>query len=293
MPIVLRWLLRLGPLNPIAVRLVQSGSRRPKHFLLRMGYLGTMMIALMWMLVANTAGDQVAYRDLAAGASNAFVYIAFLQIGLICVLAPVFMAGAIAQEADPRTWDILLTTPLGAAEIVLGNLLGRLFLILALLVSSLPLFGMTQLFGGVPGESIFASYGIAAGAATLVGTTAVALSVSRVVGRRAVFAFYVSVVSYLAVTLAADRISGGGGRVTYLTAINPFLALEALLNPLNYQRAAPGSLRAPASWFLEHPVTTWVALSLGLSVVLIALSIITVRVGGIAGVGGLGGRDSG
>ena len=26
MPVVLRWLLRLGPINPIAVRLVQGGS---------------------------------------------------------------------------------------------------------------------------------------------------------------------------------------------------------------------------------------------------------------------------
>jgi hypothetical protein len=31
MPVALRWLLCLGPLNPIAVRLVQGGSRRRRH----------------------------------------------------------------------------------------------------------------------------------------------------------------------------------------------------------------------------------------------------------------------
>ena len=31
MPVFLRWLLRLGPTNPIAVRLVQNGSRRTRH----------------------------------------------------------------------------------------------------------------------------------------------------------------------------------------------------------------------------------------------------------------------
>ena len=69
----------------------------------------------------------------AAGRAESFTWIAYLQIGLICILAPVFMGGAIAQEASPRTWEVLLTTPLGAAQIVLGNLFGRLFFVLALL----------------------------------------------------------------------------------------------------------------------------------------------------------------
>src|SRR5262245_64617214 len=107
----------------------------------------------------------MSYRDLAEKGARSFEIVAYLQIGLICILAPVFMAGAIAQEADPRTWEVLLTTPMGALEIVLGNLFGRLFFILALLVSSLPLFALTQFFGGVPGRSIFASYGIAGSAA--------------------------------------------------------------------------------------------------------------------------------
>ena len=44
---------------------------------------------------------------------------------------------------------------------MLGNLFGRLFFVIALLFSTLPLFAVTQYFGGVPGESIFASYAIA------------------------------------------------------------------------------------------------------------------------------------
>src|SRR5262245_20458678 len=146
----------------------------------------------------------MSYRDLAEKGASSFEYVAYLQIGLICILAPVFMAGAIAQEANPRTWEVLLTTPLGALEIVLGNLIGRLFFILALLFSSLPLFAITQYFGGVPGGSIFASYAIDGSAALLVGSIAIALSVSRLVGKRAVFAFYVCVVSYLAVTIGID-----------------------------------------------------------------------------------------
>ncbi|MBY0263149.1 MAG: ABC transporter permease, partial [Phycisphaerales bacterium] len=293
MPVILRWLLRLGPSNPIAVRLVQGGSRRRRHLYIRAVYLGALILTLLYMLLYNAGGGTLTYRAMAGAASGAFQFVAYLQIALICLLAPVFMAGAIAQEANPKTWDILLTTPMSASEIVLGNLLGRLFFIIALLLASLPLFALTQYFGGVPGSSIFGSYAIAACAALLVGALAIALSVSRLVGKRAVFAFYIGVVSYLAITWAIDkftRVGGGTVGVSYMTSINPFLALEALLNPSQYPRAPEGSQRGAAAWFLEKPVTTWCLLSGGLSVVLMLASTITVRAGGIAGLGGAGGR---
>ena len=114
------------------------------------------------------------------------------------------MAGAIAQEASPRTWDILLTTPLRPLQIVVGNLFGRLFFVLALLVSTLPLFILTQSFGGVPGEAIASSYAIAASSALVVAAVAVTLAVTRTAGRRAVLVFYVAVLTALAVTYAGD-----------------------------------------------------------------------------------------
>ncbi len=294
MPVFLRWLLRLGPTNPIGVRLVQGGSRRVRHLYIRAVYLGVLIIGLLWLLLAQVDSDSVSFRELASIGASAFTNIAYLQVALICILAPVFMAGAIAQEANPKTWDILLTTPLSAGEIVLGNLLGRLFFILALLFSSLPLFAVTQYFGGVPSTAIFGSYFVAASAAVLVGSIAIALSVSRLVGRRAVFAFYVTVVSYLAVTWAADRIIAGGTRVTWLTGLNPFLALRALLDNANYQSRDPAdpSLGWLGLQMLAHPVRSWTLISVGISVLLVGASTLTVRIGGIAGLGGAKGKSS-
>lgn len=291
MPVLLRWLLRLGPTNPIAVRLVKNASRRTKHLYVRAAYLAVLILVLLWVLLFNATGASLDYRALAAAGSTSFVYIAYLQIALICILAPVFMAGAISQEANPKTWDIMLTTPLTQGEIVLGNLFGRLFFILGLLLASLPLFALTQYFGGVPGRSIFASYIIAACAALLVGTIAIALAVSRLAGRRAVFAFYVSVVSYLAATAAIDAYLrqpgvalGAGPRsdgVTWMTGVNPFLALQALLNPSNYPRAEAGTYAGLRALFFERPVTAWCAGSALLSVVLMGASMLTVRLGGL------------
>jgi len=292
MPAALRWILNLVPTNPIAVRLIQNGSRRMRHLYIRSIYLAVLIIVLLWLLLAVGAGS-LDYRQLAETGAKSFIWVAYLQIGLICVLSPVFMAGAISQEANPKTWDIILTTPLSAAQIVLGNLFGRLFFVLALLFASLPLFAITQYYGGVPGRSIFASYVVAACAALLVGAIAITLSVSRLAGRRAVFAFYISVVSYLAVTVgielwlnAAGLGWGPSGQgVTWMTSLNPFLALHALLNPTTYPSAPPGTFGGIKAQFLEHPVRTWCVGSALLSLALMIASSITVRAGGIQTVG--------
>lgn len=287
MPIFLRWLLRLGPANPIAVRLVQNASRRAKHNYARSGYLGVLIIVLLWAMLGSTPTGDVSYRELASAGASSFAGIAYLQVALICILSPVFMAGAISHEANPKTWDILLTTPMSKLEIVLGNLFGRLFFVLALLFASLPLFALTQFFGGVPGESIFAAYIVSAGAAILVGTIAIALSVSRLVGQRAVFTFYVSVITYLAITLALDawfRSRGqgvGGDGVTIISAINPFLALRALLSPASYPAAVEGTYTGIKALMLESPARAWVYGSLLLSGLLVLGSTLTVRTGGL------------
>ena len=179
------------------MRLVQGGSRRVRHLYIRSGYLAVMMLVLVFVLLSQVGGGDLSLRGLASAGAQMFRNVSYLQVGLICLLTPVFMAGAIAQEANPRTWDIMLTTPLNNLQLVLGNLFGRLFFVIALLFSSLPLFVVTQYFGGVPGGSIFSSYAIAGASAMLVAAIAVTLSVTRTAGRRAVFLFYVSVVMYL------------------------------------------------------------------------------------------------
>ncbi|MEM8758658.1 MAG: hypothetical protein AAGF47_12870, partial [Planctomycetota bacterium] len=100
MPSLLRYILRLGPINPIASRLVQNGSRRSRHMVIRSAYLGGMILILLWLLLVGTdtggVGGAPNYRDLAAAGARSFGLIAYVQIGLICIIAPVFMAGAIA-----------------------------------------------------------------------------------------------------------------------------------------------------------------------------------------------------
>ncbi len=291
MPPFVLWISRLLPTNPIVVRLVAGGSRRLRHLYIRSGYLAIMMLVLFFSLLQ--IGGSTTMKALAQRGAGAFTVISFGQVGLLCLLTPIFMAGAIAQESSPRTWDILLTTPLTNLQIVLGTLFGRLFFVLALLLSTLPLFATTQFFGGVPSNSIFLAYAIAACSALLVAAIAVTLSVTRSAGKRAVFVFYITVVMYLFVTYAADvalrqRYPVAVGTEQYyttvLTPINPFLALESLLSANAY--VTPDMSNASsriAQWWVGSPVSAFCWTCVLLSVGMILWSTLRLRVIGTRG----------
>ncbi|TVQ54774.1 MAG: hypothetical protein EA377_04740 [Phycisphaerales bacterium] len=290
MPAFVNWLLRLLPTNPICMRLIQGGSRRMRHLYIRSGYLGIMIVVLLLALLNSLGGGAPSVRDLATGGASMFALVSYLQVFLICLLAPVFMAGAIAQEANPKTWDILLTTPLNSLQIILGNLFGRLFFILALLFSSLPLFAVTQYFGGVPGHDIFASYAIAGTSALLVAAIAITLSATRTAGKRAVFIFYITVVMYLFVTYAIDLqlrtpATPGGSEMltTFVTPLNPFLALEVLLRSNMYIPHDAIDLIGTVwfvRWWLSNPISAFCWTCIGLSTIMIAFSTLRVRLMG-------------
>ncbi len=291
MPPFVLWISRLLPTNPIVVRLVSGGSKRFRHLYIRSGYLAVMMLVLLFSLLQF--GESASMKALAQRGAGAFTVISFGQVGLLCLLTPIFMAGAIAQESSPRTWDILLTTPLTNLQIVLGTLFGRLFFVLALLLSTLPLFATTQFFGGVPSDSIFLSYAIAACSALLVAAIAVTLSVTRSAGKRAVFVFYITVVMYLFVTYAADLALRQRSPVavgteqfftTVLTPTNPFLALESLLSANTYVTPdMSNSGSALARWWLGSPVSAFCWTCVLLSVAMILYSTLRLRVIGTRG----------
>jgi ABC-type transport system involved in multi-copper enzyme maturation permease subunit len=127
--------LRLAILNPILLRVVTAGGRRLRHAFTRWGYLGLLILVLLIALITSNAGsDSRSLSDLAKAASQVFSWISFAQLGMICLLAPVFCAAAITQERDSQTYNILLATPLSNAQIVLGSLFSRLYYVVVLLL---------------------------------------------------------------------------------------------------------------------------------------------------------------
>ncbi len=247
--------------NPMVVRIVKGGSVRMRDMWIRMGYLGALILLVFIGLMAGEGlGQDVSMSMLAKSGAKVFMITAYGQVALVCLLAPLFMASAISQEQSAKTYDILLTTPLSNMQIVLGNLMGRLFFILALLASGLPLFAVLLIFGGVRSSSVFIAFGVAAMTAVLVGSVAVTMSVSRLGGRKAVFGFVISIAAFLLGAYLFDlwvlRRLLTPGFTTWLTPLHPLLVLESALSSTSYKPPSADMLVGMSRWkqfYLGHP----------------------------------------
>lgn len=292
-----RWLWHLLPGNPILVRVVAMGSKRVRHLWARLIYLLALFFVLLLMgagLFQGAQGNSLA--DLAKNATQSFFAVSLVQLLLMSFIAPVFCAGAITQEKDSNTFHILLTTPLSNAQIVLGTLFSRLYFVWVLLLSGLPIFCITMIYGGVTTSEIFQSFGLAACTGLVTGSIAIMISFLRVGTRRTIFAFFAGVAVYLLAVLAlglspygqlnvaptgTDLLNRGVPlRMSWLAPLHPFLALFVVTG----QTPAPSyedvyHFGWPMRWLLANPQWGYMLVMTLASVVMIIISLIFVRAG--------------
>lgn len=287
------YLWRLIPGNPILRRVVENAGKKRRDMVIRCGYLGTLVAIVLYTLWLS----EDHFGDLAALAKDStllFQHMSYLQLGLVALLSPIFTAGAITQERDSQTYDILLATPLSNAQIVMGSLLSRVFFVVALLLSGIPIFAVTQIFGGVAISSIVYSFLIAASTAMVTGAIAMAIATFKVGTRRTIFSFYLFVIIYLVGGYLLDRVDffhlsyvDSSGQVTesatsWLTAFHPFLAQRIVFKDRAYTPPAladlpPAYQTWPLSWLWTDPVSFYIAFMLFLSLAMMAPSVIFLR----------------
>ncbi len=283
---------RLIPANPILLRVVQMNGKRRRDLFIRCAYLGLLIGVVIFFISGNNTGN---LSELAKTSATVFQNLSYCQLGLVALLAPIFTAGAITQESDSQTYDILLTTPLSNGQIVLGSLLSRLFFVIALLISGMPIFSITQIFGGVAISAIVQSFFIAAATAFITGAVAMAIAVLKVGTRRTIFSFYMFIVVYLVGTFMLDQIpffrvsvvnpatnATVSFTTSWLTGLNPFLALRTIFHEKEYMPPGLGDLPKdlqhwPFGWYLSNPANFYVTVMFFISFVLISPSIFLLR----------------
>lgn len=282
---------RLVPANPILVRVVFAGGRRLRHLWIRTGYLAVLTAAVVvGVLLVQTPG-RASLTSLAKSASRLFDLVSVVQLGMVCLLAPIFAAGAITQERDSQTFSILLSTPLSNAQIVLGSLLSRLYFVVVLLVAGLPLFCIMMVYGGITGREILLSFGLAAASAALTASMAIALSVIKIGTGRTIFSFYLAIALYLMAIWAlaqsplfipaeSQPAPGRFERMSWLAALHPFLSLWVVLNKTPAPEAASVSHHGfPKAYLLAYPAQVYILWCLAASALLVGASILFVRRG--------------
>src|SRR5262249_27585268 len=135
-------------------------ARRGRSTLLRCAY-ALLLLAVLYLIYWNRFPIEAALEnlfrlkpkmrleELAQFAGTFATGIFALQSAAVIVLTPAYVSGAIAEEKEWRTLELLFTTHLTDREIVLGKLFGRLMHLFGVVLAGLPILMALQVWGGV------------------------------------------------------------------------------------------------------------------------------------------------
>jgi len=234
--------------GPVFTREAVTSPRRASLYIFRAAYATALLILLStaWQVLTGT---QVVRNvgDLARFGATAFQLLAPLQLAVALFFSALSAGGAVAQEKDRRTFDLLLLTRLSNAQLVLGRLSASLLSVLGLIVAALPLFVILALLGGVSAAQIGRCFAVALASAIAAGSLGSTLGLWR----EKTFQTLAMTLLALVLWLAAGEAVGAGilgpswsgipcetvaacispWRAT-LEAARPFFGVERTLGPL-------------------------------------------------------------
>jgi len=260
-------------MGPIFDKELRISSRRRMSYIIRSAYCLSLgfYVVITWAFAVRmgaASSSLIASRLSEVGKQTAGAIIIF-QFFATQLLAVLFLSTSVGDEIRKGTLSVLMTTPIGSLQIILGKLLSGLFQLILLLGISLPLLAIVRVFGGVPWDQIVAGLCITLTAAILAGSLTILLSV---LCRHAYTVVLTAVVTYLLAFGAIPallHLLGQGklisratiGGVTFL--INPFVALYSTIG------RGPGARTALPAWPLHCAIM--LALAAGLVIVAVAM----------------------
>ncbi len=226
----LRPLWLAGPLFDKELRVM---SRRRRGYALRFAYVLLLLafIAVVWIPAVQLRGGAMSRAHMEAAAKTITQGIVWFQFIGAQLAAAIMLSTAVSEEVYGRTLCVLMTTPLSGRQVVMGKFYSRLFQILLLVATSLPLLAVVRVLGGIPWGYLIVSLCVTAAAVLFAGAVGLLFSV---LCRRPYFAmiagilsivFLYAIVPVLCILLLRDRISAQMAREMCLYW-NPFYLLS-------------------------------------------------------------------
>ena len=233
--------------NPIIVKELRSRMRDTRAF----ATLTAMLLLLggssylLYRLAITTSSYSSAPLSPQIGQSL-FLALAFLELMVICAIAPAVTAGAISSEQEKLTYEMLMATPLHPASILWGKLVSALSYVFLLIFAAIPMASLIFIFGGVTLRDLLKALIVLVVVAVTLGI--IGLFMSAWLGRtsRATVVSYLIVVALIAgpmVAYIATGILTQSEPPRWLLVPNPLSALFSALTPsMNSGVSFPSSI---------------------------------------------------
>jgi ABC-type transport system involved in multi-copper enzyme maturation permease subunit len=293
------WLMRAASLSwltgPIFDKELRVSSRRRRNYVLRFLYVMffTGLMSLFWVdLVAHRASSVYQISRMATAGRGVVMVVVWFQFLTSQAIALVMLSTSISDEIYHRTLGVLMTTPIGSLQIVLGKLLSRLLQLVLLLAITLPLLATVRVFGGVPWDFLVASLCVTLTTTVFVGSLslffsiftrrAYAVIITTVLAMATLFALLPFIVAFL-----VHKVVSMGAFFDVLCYVNPYAVMVKASTAMETAR----SMRF-VGW-ASHGI-----ISLGASGLLLLLSTVLVRkaalrqAAGQSGLWSFGGRHA-
>ncbi len=129
--------------------------RSPFLISIYLGILGGVAFAYYYLLTNQPYGGMGPEVGL-----TIYTFLAIFQLLLIVFVTPGMTAGVISNERERQTFDLLLCTRLSATSIVLGKLASAMSYLFLLILTSIPLFSIVFLFGGVSPKELALTFAV-------------------------------------------------------------------------------------------------------------------------------------
>lgn len=146
-------------INPVLDKEYRLRMRSAKSMWTLLFYLiamGLFATATFFIFDMNSSGPMMyanGYNEIL------FIVMSFAQLGLIAFMAPGLTAGVISGEREKQTLNLLLTTQQSSASIIISKLISSLSFMLLIVFSTLPIYGIVFLYGGVAPTQLLAVFG--------------------------------------------------------------------------------------------------------------------------------------
>jgi ABC-type transport system involved in multi-copper enzyme maturation permease subunit len=266
--------------NPILVKEFRTRMRSWKALLLLTAYLAVIGFGTFVYIHFN-------YRsaNFDPGQSKGmFIMMAALHLVVIGFVAPGLTAGTIAGERERQTLNILLTTHLTPTQIVVSKLVSSLSFLALLVFSTLPIYVIVFLYGGISPVQLVSVFGFYLMAMILFGSIGMVCSawfkrtgVSTVVAYGIMLlimggTFLLAIVYQDYMNMKARLVPGpvvGHVEEFYVSALNPVINLVSMFVP---QELFLGQ-HPPDGGLPMRPWLYFLVVYMPLSVLLIAWSV--------------------
>lgn len=146
--------------GPIFAKEMVEVARRKRYFFNRAAFGAVLLIAIfvVWKEYERRFSNPMfgsTVQVMADFAATQFAVVSWIQYLAVYVFVPLFLCGVIASEREERSLDLLFTTDLTNREIILGKLMSRVFSLVFLIVTALPVVSIMMLFGGIDPAAIW------------------------------------------------------------------------------------------------------------------------------------------